>query len=118
VVRRAAWGLLRGLFALAGLRVAVELVGVPVAATLGGLAGVGWCVGRWLAVVEPWLFAPRPATRPRVIPPPAPSSTARPLPPSDGSDHLAFAQALSLVAARYLAECERQAAARGDGGRR
>jgi hypothetical protein len=119
VVRRAAWGLLRGLFALLGLRVAVELVGVPVVATVGGLGLVGWLLGRWVAVVEPWLFAPRPATRPRVLNPAAGAGRARPLPPSDGSDHLAFARALALVADRYVAECERQAAARrvedGDG---
>lgn len=50
----------------------------------------------WARVVEPWLFASR----------------ARPMPTQQQSDeerHLAFAQALSLVAARYLAECEREA---------
>lgn len=124
VVRRAAWGLLRGLFALVALRVGVELVGVPVAATVGGLGLVGWLVGRWVAVVEPWLFSPRPAVRPSVANPAAAAAAgagrARPLPPSDGADHLAFARALALVADRYVAECERQVAARRveDGGER
>ncbi|HEX6239143.1 MAG TPA: hypothetical protein VFZ68_18230, partial [Acidimicrobiales bacterium] len=49
---------------------ALRLVGVPtvVATAIVGAvflvaAGVAW----WALVVEPWLFAPRPSTRPRVV---------------------------------------------------
>ena len=83
------------------------LVGVPATAATAVVAGVelvaaGVCW--WALVVEPWLFAPRPSTRPQVVA----GSPRRPA--SAGEvDHVEFARALSLVADRYLVECEHRA---------
>ena len=61
----------------------------------------------WALVVEPRLFAPRPSTRPRVIAGPGPRRA--PVEQVDGVDHVAFARALSVVADRYLDECQANA---------
>jgi hypothetical protein len=62
------------------------------AASLVMVAGV-----RWWARVEARLFAP---------PQPTTKLGGRPARIVDEHGHLAFAQALALLAARYLAECE------------
>ncbi|HEX6239157.1 MAG TPA: hypothetical protein VFZ68_18305 [Acidimicrobiales bacterium] len=85
----------------------LRLVGLPTAAATAVVSGVGLVAGAlvwWALVVEPWLFAPRPSTRPQVVTGPS----RRPV-SADEVDHVEFARALSLVADRYLAECEHRA---------
>ena len=61
----------------------------------------------WVLVVEPRLFAPRPSTRPRVIAGPVPRrAPVGQVDEVDGVDHVEFARALSVVADRYLDECQ------------
>lgn len=82
------------------LRLALAVAGELVTATVLSLILVGGGLAWWARVVEPRLFAPR-----------APTPAARrPQPPgtSDAAGHLAFARALALAAARYVAECERR----------
>jgi hypothetical protein len=86
--------------------VAAEVVGAGLVGVVLGVVlfvrGLRW----WAVVVEPWLFAPRPARRTRVVHQPPPR-------PVEGTDHVAFARALALVAGRYLVECERRSIDRG-----
>lgn len=107
--RRLARRVTRVLAGVVVVRLAVELVGVPLVAAVLGLvlvvAGLWW----WARVVEPWLFAPR-APRARQSERPA---RTRPGDASAGMDHVAFARALAVVTDRYRMECERQAAAAG-----
>jgi hypothetical protein len=103
LVRVVAWWLICG----AACWLVLRLIGLPTAAATAVVAGVGVVAGGlvwWALVVEPWLFAPRPSTRPQVVggPPRRPVST-------DEADHVEFARALSLVADRYLVECEHRA---------
>jgi hypothetical protein len=78
------------------LRATAAVVGPAAVIAVGAVLMTALPLLWWARVVEPWLFA----TRGR----PTPSRQ-----PSDEERHLAFAQALSLVAARYLAACEREA---------
>jgi hypothetical protein len=90
---------------LLSLRLAAVVLGTPTAAVLAALVFVVWALSWWARVVEPRVFAPRPTqSTPKRLP------VAGPL-PLDGDRHLAFAQALAVVAARYLAECEEAARA-------
>jgi hypothetical protein len=75
----------------------------PIAAALVGATVLTVGVLRWLARIEACLFRPRPrrALTGDVVRQPA-----------DADPHVAFAQALALVADRYLAECRHDA----DGG--
>ena len=102
LVRVAVWWLTCGAVCWLVLR----LVGLPTAAATAVVAGAGLVAGGlvwWALVVEPWLFAPRPSTRPQVVTgPPRPVT-------SDEVEHVEFARALSLVADRYLVECEHRA---------
>ena len=87
--------------------VALRLVGLPVTAATAVVLGVELVVaalGWWVSVVEPRLFAQRPSSRPQVTVP----ASSRPAPTGE-VDHVVFARALSLVADRYRAECERSA---------
>ncbi len=88
------------------LRLAGVSTSTASALVLGPLLATGAVVW-WVLVVEPRLFAPRPSTRPRVIagPVPRPAQVEQ----VDGVDHVAFAQALSVVADRYLDECQANA---------
>jgi hypothetical protein len=88
----------------------LRLAGLPLAAATAIVSGaylVVLVLVWWARVVEPWLFAPRPSTRPRVVTGPP----RRPLVVDevDAVDHVAFARALSLVADRYLEQCENRA---------
>jgi hypothetical protein len=67
-------------------------VAVALAAALVG-GGLCW----WARAVEPRLFGPRYRSSPPQLAEPTAHDTDR---------HLAFAHALALVAARYLAECQ------------
>jgi hypothetical protein len=97
----------RVLVAVVVVRLAVELVGVPLVAVVVGLvlvvAGLRW----WARVVEPWLFAPR---APRARQSERPARTRSGGAPAE-MDHVAFARALAVVTDRYRIACERQAAA-------
>lgn len=87
--------------------VALRLVGLPASAATAVVLGVELVAAAlcwWVAVIEPRLFAPRPSSRPQVTVPAA----RRPAPTGE-VDHVVFARALSLVADRYRAECERSA---------
>jgi hypothetical protein len=95
----------------------LRLAGLPLVAATAIVSGaylVALVLVWWARVVEPWLFAPRPSTRPRVV-----TGLAR-RPPMvdevDEVDHVAFARALSLVADRYLEECETRASLDERGG--
>jgi hypothetical protein len=84
----------------ASLRVGAAVAGVLAIAVIGGAGFTAWAIVWWVRVVEPRLFAPR-------FPPPAPPALPTSAPVRSGDErHLAFAQALAAVAARYLAECE------------
>ena len=103
LVRLVAWWLICG----AACWLVLRVVGVPAPAAMAVVLGVGLVVAAvcwWVLVVEPWLFAPRPSTRPQVVTGP-PGLPAR----ADEVDHVEFARALSLVADRYLVECEHRA---------
>jgi hypothetical protein len=105
VLGRVGWWLAWGVVMWLVLRLTLDVAGVAVTAIAAGAGLVTAALCWWAAVVEPWLFAPRPSTRPRVQPRPA-----RPRPTSRGGvDHVAFARALSLVADRYRTECEHRA---------
>jgi hypothetical protein len=103
-LRRRIWAicgrLVRASATLLALRLAAAVIGTPAASVLGGIGIVCWGLAWWARVVEPRLFAPSSRHVGR-----------RAAPPSDDR-HLAFAQALALVAARYVAECEATALAR------
>jgi hypothetical protein len=75
-------------------------------AVTGALVFTVGVVAWWARIVEPRLFAARDRR-----PSPAELIVATHDEP-DRDDHLAFAQALALVADRYLAECQRQAVQR------
>ena len=103
LVRVVAWWLTCG----AACWLVLRVVGVPAPAAMAVVLGVGLVavvVCWWVLVVEPWLFAPRPSTRPQVVTGP-PRLPAR----ADEVEHVEFARALSLVADRYLVECEHRA---------
>lgn len=97
--------LVRAAIVVAGLDLGAALVGTALAAVVGATAltvgGVTW----WARVVEPWLFAPRPPSPTRRHPV---IVGRRRLAADDEERHLAFAQALAVVADRYVAECERE----------
>jgi hypothetical protein len=76
-------------------------LGVVATAVLVAAVALVWLVGVWATTVEPWLFASRfseTAADERVEPVPV-----------VGYGHVAFAEALSVVADAYLDECRRQA---------
>jgi hypothetical protein len=102
-LRRHTWAVCRRLVrasaALLALRLAA-VISTPAASVLGGIGIVCWGLAWWARVVEPRLFAP--SSQPVEL---------RAAPPSDDR-HLAFAKALAIVAARYVAECEATALAR------
>ncbi len=108
-VARAAWRLTRRLL-LAGLAVVALVVartvaGTIVTAVVGALVLTVGLVWWWARAVEPRLFAARPQASSSHLVRPVP----RPRPPArDAQRHLRFAQALALVATRYVAECERE----------
>jgi hypothetical protein len=91
----------RAALTIAGLRLGAVVVGpfttAAIAAVLFTVGAVAW----WARVVEPRVFAPR-----RPSTPPARLDRA---PAAERARHLAFAQALAEVAARYLDECEQEA---------
>ena len=97
LLRRAGGQLVRALLVIVGLRLGVAVLGAVAAAVIGAAAFTIGAVLWWARVVEPRLFARRP--QPPHARPPARLADER---------HLAFAQALAAVAARYLAECEAQ----------
>jgi hypothetical protein len=90
--------IVRAALALIGLQLGAAVVGslatAVVAAVLFTVGAVAW----WARVIEPRLFATRPPA------PPTQLDRA----PAHEDRHLAFAQALAAVAARYLDECERE----------
>jgi hypothetical protein len=106
VVRR----LVRALVALATIRAAIVVVGEFATAALLAIALTGWGLAWWERVVEPRLFASRrPATPSTWLP------ARRQAPAMPSADrHLRFAQALAVVAERYLDECQHGAADRQD----
>jgi hypothetical protein len=87
---------------LAGLRLSAAVVGDLVTAAAAALAFTIGSLAWWARVVEHRLFAPR------HTPPPSAQLIVAPSAPPDDARHLAFAQALAAVAARYLAECEQE----------
>jgi hypothetical protein len=94
--------LVRGAAAVAGVMAVRLVAGVWITAVaVAGLAVVGLVAG-W-AAIERRAFPRRPAPpAPVPVGPRAPGRAA-----GDGTRHVAFARALSTVAAAYLAECER-----------
>jgi hypothetical protein len=91
-VRRLAW---LGALVLA-LRLLAAVAGPLIAPVAGSVLFIVAAV-RWWARVEARVFdQPRPSAQ----------VVRRPAPVVDERRHLAFAQALAIVAARYLAECE------------
>jgi hypothetical protein len=95
LLRRAGGQLVRALLLIVGLRLGAAVLGTVAAAVIGAAAFTIGTVLWWARVVEPRLFARRPQ-----------SPHARPPARVADERHLAFAQALAAVAARYLAECE------------
>jgi hypothetical protein len=95
LLRRAGGQLVRALLLFVSLRQGAAVLGTVAAAVIGAAAFTIGTVLWWARIVEPRLFARRPQ---------APHSR----PPARLADerHLAFAQALAAVAARYLTECE------------
>jgi hypothetical protein len=97
--------LVRAVVVVAVLHLGAALVGTVVTAVVGAAALTVGAVTWWARVVEPRLFAPsrpNPTRRHPVI-----VDRRHPV-TVDEERHLAFAQALAVVAARYLAECERE----------
>jgi hypothetical protein len=80
---------------LLAVRGLVATVGIVATALLVAAVAVVWLMAVWAAAVEPWLFAPR-VSEPEPV-------------PVVGYGHVAFAEALSVVADAYLDECRRQA---------
>jgi hypothetical protein len=85
------------------------------ATTTGALVAAGVTLGPWaLALLVAFaatggLVAGWAAVEARVFPPTLPPAASTGDDPGPGSgDHVAFARALTAVAATYLAECERQ----------
>jgi hypothetical protein len=105
---RALGALGRRLARLAALGLALQLLAAvagPLTAAITGSVLLIVSGVRWWAHLEARLFAP-----PQ---PPAQGVPARHREPAvDDDRHLAFAQALAVVAARYLAECEATALTR------
>jgi hypothetical protein len=90
--------------ALVAIRLGCAIAGTIVTAAVLGLTTVVAAVAWWARVVEPRLFGARHRSSDLVVRRPV---RARTQPPSDNaSRHLAFAQALAVVATRYLDECE------------
>ena len=104
---------LRGWPAVAVVWWLLRLAGVSTSTATAVVVGpclVTGAVVWWVLVVEPLLFAPRPSTRPRVIA--GPATRRAPLgqvDEVDEVDHVAFARTLSVVADRYLDECQANA---------
>jgi hypothetical protein len=101
--RRAGRALARLGLAIVALRLGAAAAGTFPAAAAGAVAFTVEAVRWWARVVEGRLLAPQPprppATGVQLAAPPAPATL-------DAQHHVAFAQALTVVAARYLAECE------------
>jgi hypothetical protein len=86
------------------VRLGLTIAGTIVTAVVLGITTVVAAGVWWARIVEPRLFGARHRSSDLVVRWPA---RARTQPPSDNaSRHLAFAQALALVATRYLDECE------------
>jgi hypothetical protein len=96
--------------AVVAVCLAGAVAGPVVAAAVDGLGLTVWAVAWWARVVEPRLFAQCDRATPRA------AQLGYRAPVGEDERHVAFARALVLVAARYLAECEHQAR-RGGGGR-
>lgn len=88
--------------ALVLARGVVGTVATCVVASIMLTVGLVWW---WARVVEPRLFAARPPAHSSQLVRPVPQ--ARPS-PVNAQRHLRFAEALALVATRYVAECERE----------
>jgi hypothetical protein len=102
VVVPIARALTRAAVVLLAVRGLIAMLGPVGTAVLVAAAAVVWLVGVWAVVVEPWLFARRCSE-------PAPDARVVELVPVVGYGHVAFAEALSVVADAYLDECRRQA---------
>jgi hypothetical protein len=87
---------------LLAVRGLVAAVGVVAAAVAVAAVAVVWLGVVWASAVEPWLFAPRCS---QAGPDDGPAEPV----PVVGYGHVAFAEALSVVADAYLDECRRQA---------
>ena len=109
LARRASRHAARVSLAAVAVRLAADIAGPVAAAALTSLLFAVAAVVWWARVVEPRLFAPRyPTTAP-------PAQVVRRAAVEDHERHVAFARALVLVAARYLAQCEHQARQPGGG---
>lgn len=96
---------LRPGLAVVGLVLARSIVGTVATSVVASIVLTVGLVWWWARVVEPRLFATRPKAQS--------SPVVRPLPqprpaPRNAQRHLRFAEALALVATRYVAECERE----------
>jgi hypothetical protein len=83
----------------------VAAAGVVATAVLVAAMMVVWLMAVWAAAVEPWLFASRFVSGS----PSGPDDRVVEPVPVVGYGHVAFAEALSVVADAYLDECRRQA---------
>jgi hypothetical protein len=102
--------LVRGAAAVAGVMAVRLVAGVWITAVaVAGLAVLGLVAG-W-AAIERRAFPRRPAP-PVLVGPRGPGRAT-----GDGARHVAFARALTTVAAAYLAECERDQRQEPDDGR-
>jgi O-antigen/teichoic acid export membrane protein len=95
VARRFVRRLARLVALVLALRLLAAVAGPLIAAVAGSVLFIGAGV-RWWARFEARLDRPRPSAQ----------VVRRPAPGVDERRHLAFAQALAIVAARYMAECE------------
>jgi hypothetical protein len=101
--RRAGRALARLAAAGMALRLGAAVAGTWPTATIAAAVLTVGAVRWWARVMEGRLLAPRPQPTSSV------QLAGRPVPAADEERHLAFAQALAVVVAHYLADCQHQA---------
>jgi hypothetical protein len=101
--RRAGRALARMGAAVMALRLGIAVAGTWPTATIAAAVLTVGAVRWWARVIEGRLLAARPRPTSSV------QLAGRPAPAADEECHLALAQALAVVVAHYLVECEHQA---------